>query len=160
MKKVITMILLIVVCAMILTGCSSAATSISQPAAAEDAEIYEITGTCEIEKIDDNTIRVNGTTNLMETTKIAVVVDSYSGKNLATEKMSITEESFSVDFAVEEDWEFPVTASIVCVPAEYGRQLTAVKNAYGNKLQNVTGECVIWNNQNNMIVIGSEEFNG
>lgn len=160
MKKIIAMILMIAVLAMVLTGCAASSAAIAQPVkAAEDAELKEITGSCEIEQIDENTLRVHCTTNLINTTKIAVMLDSYSGENLAKEKLSIEAESFTVDFAIDDSWEFPVTASIVCMPSKYGRQLSAVKEAYGNKLQNVTGEYVIWNTESNMIVISSEEFN-
>ena len=160
MKKIIAVILMVGMVAVLFTGCAAAGGAIAQPAADEGAELKEITGSCTIEKIDENTLKVNCETNLIDTTKVAVMLDSYTGENLDMEKVEIAGESFSVEFKVKGDWEYPVTASIVCAPSKYGRQLAAVKEAYGAKLQNVTGEYVIWNTESNIIVISSEEFNG
>lgn len=160
MKKIIALSLMIVMATMLFTGCAASSAGVSQPSADADAEMQEITGSCEIEKIDETTLRVHCKTNLIETTKIAVMLDSYTGEHIATNKMQISEEEFSVDFEIGADWNYPITASIVCAPSKYGKQLSAVKTAYGNKLQNVTGEHVIWNTESNLIVISSEEFNG
>ena len=161
MKKMIALVLLVAIAAVLFTGCAKGASSpIAQPAADEGAELKEITGSCTIERVNEDTLRVICTTNLMPTTKVAVTLDSYTGENHGTEKVEISGETFSVDFKADEKWSYPLTASIVCAPSKYGRQLSAVKEAYGTKLQNVTGEYVIWNTESNVIVISSEEFNG
>jgi len=161
MKKIIAVILMVGMMAVLFTGCAgNNSGAIAQPASDEAAELKEITGSCVIEKIDENTLQVNCTTNLIDTTKVAVILDSYTGENLGMEKVEIAGESFSVTFEISDKWEYPVTASIVCAPSKYGRQLAAVKEAYGAKLQNVTGEHVIWNTESNIIVIASEEFAG
>lgn len=158
MKKIIALVLMVTLTAALLTGCASAVTSVAQVAADEDATLKEITGSCEIEKVDDNTLRVHCTTNLIPTTKIAVTLDTYQGKNLETKKMSVEQESFDVDFAIEDGWDYPITATIVCTYSDHGRQLKAVKEEYGNAFRNMTGEHVIWNSDGNFVAIGSEPF--
>ena len=161
MKKIIALVLMIVMAAVLFTGCGGKqVTSVQQIAAEEGAKLQEITGSCEIEKIDENTLRVHCTTNLIPTTKIAVTIDSFKGENLATEKLSVEGESFTVDFPVKKNWEYPITASIVCTYDDHGRQLQAVKAAYGNNFRNMTGEHVLWNANGNFVAISSEQFNG
>lgn len=160
MKKGIALVLMIVIMAALLTACGSATTSVAQASPSEDAELKEITGSCEIEKLDDDTLRVHCTTNLIPTTKIAVTLDTYQGVNLKTKKMSIEQESFDVDFTIEDGWDYPVTATIVCTYSDHGRQLKAVKEEYGNAFRNMTGENVLWNSDGNFVTIASEPFLG
>jgi len=161
MKKIIALVLIIAAVAVLFTGCAGkAVTSVAQIAADEGAQMQEITGSCEIEKIDEETLRVHCTTNLIPTTKIAVTLDSYKGENLATEKMSVEKETFTVDFKVKKNWEYPITATIVCTYDDHGRQLSAVKEAYGNSFRNMTGENVLWNSDGNFVAISSEQYKG
>ena len=161
MKKIIALVLVIVMAAVLFTGCArKGSVSVAQIAAEEGAELQEVTGSCEIEKVDENTLRVHCTTNLIPTTKIAVCLDSYKGENLATEKMSVETESFTVDFEIKGDWEYPVTATIVSTYSDHGRQLQAVKDLYGNAYRNMTGEHVLWNSKGNFLAISSEPFAG
>lgn len=161
MKKLIALVLVIVMATVLFTGCSrKASASVAQIAADEGAELQEITGSCEIEKIDESTLRVHCTTNLIPTTKIVVSLDSYKGENLAMEKMSVEAESFTVDFKVKEGWEYPLTATIFSTYSDHGRQLQAVKDLYGNSFRNMTGENVLWNSKGNFVVISSEPFAG
>ncbi|MBR4080125.1 MAG: hypothetical protein IKK29_07920 [Christensenellaceae bacterium] len=161
MKKIIALILVIVMAAVLFTGCArKGSASVAQIAAEEGAELQEITGSCEIEKVDENTLRVHCTTNLIPTTKIAVTLDSYKGENIDMEKMAIETESFTVDFEIEDGWEYPVTATIVSTYSDHGRQLQAVKTLYGNSFRNMTGEHVLWNSKGNFVAISSEPFEG
>lgn len=161
MKRIIALVLMIVMAMVLFTGCAGKkVTSVQQIAAEEGAELKEITGSCEIEKIDENTVRVHCTTNLIPTTKVAVTIDSFKGENLATEKLSVENESFTVDFPVKKNWEYPITATIICTYDDHGRQLTAVKDAYGKSFRNMTGENLLWNANGNFVAISSEQFNG
>lgn len=158
-RNIIIMIILIAAIAVLFTACGSSDSTIPQPTPDEGAKVYEISGTCEIEKISDAEITVHCEANIMKDAVIMVSIDNYDGKNVAEYKWTKTDDdTCDVSFTITDDWTDPVYASIVCTPSSNGSQPKTVKDAYGNQFQNISGDCVIWNTEGNAVVIQSEPF--
>ena len=142
--------------AVVVTACSCGGnTGIHKPAA--DKELQEITGSCSIELLDENTIRVHGEANFVPETIFVVSIDSYNGEQLAKQVYTMNEnQRFVADFPIEDKWTGPISASIYVTPGEDGNHPGTVDEVYGEKLQNVSGEHVYFNASGNIICIASE----
>lgn len=156
--KIIARIVLTVMVTAMFAACAGNSNVIAQPVPDEGAEMYEITGTCTVERIDDTTVKVHCTTNLMDGAVVAISLDSYTGENIAEKKYTKQSEGFYHEFTIDKDIEGEIYASLVCMPSSHGKQPTEIKNAYGAQFQNIEGECVIWNPEGNCVVIMSEPF--
>ena len=139
---------------LVLAGCG--VSQITQPAPDEGVTPTKITGSCTLEKIDESTLRVRCTTDLMDGAIVGISIDSYNGEVLAEQTFTKKGDNFYADFTIDPKWDEPIYGNVVCSPNLYGGQPDAVKNAYGAKLQNIEGDSVIWNLDGNVVVFQSE----
>ncbi len=133
-----------------------------QPKPAEGAKTYEIEGNIVAEKIDEETLRVSCSTNLMAGTVVVLSIDSYEGERLEKMVYSMPDlaegKGIFADFKIDPKWEGAITASLSVTPDEDGKQPDEVKEAYGTKLENLTGEHVLFNSKGNMICFQTEKI--
>ncbi len=156
MKKNTLRILALVLAAAFVLLFSGCATSSTIAQNAPDGETLEVTGECTIERIDESTVKVHCTTNLMNGTVIGISLDTYQGVLVEQQTYSKQSENFYGVFTVSEKIEGPIYAHLVAAPKALGNQDKAVTSVYGKKFQNLTGEHIIWNNEGNLVVIQSE----
>ena len=159
MKRSLKYIVLVVlILAVLVTACACGkAKVISRPQPVEGAKVYEIEGSTTLKKINDTTLRVSCTTNLMEGTLVVFSIDSTTGEELAKKVYTMPDaEAVYADFEIDEKWEGPITGSLSVTPAREGKQEDFIRDAYGSKLENITGEDVLFTAEGNVVCFQSE----
>ena len=162
MKRIFKYIALVVLTlALVVSACACGSASVTKPQPSDGAQTCEIKGSVAIEKLNDTTIRVNCEANLETGTVLAISIDSYNGEELSKQVFSKGEgDKFYADFTIDSKWQKqkPIYGSLTISPNEEGDQPDAVKDVYGSRFENVTGDNVLFNANGNFVCIMSEEF--
>lgn len=156
--KIIVTALMMLAMTAVLASCAGKTNIIAQPVPDSGAQIYEITGSCTVERIDEKNVKVHCSANIMDGAVVAVCLDTYSGENIAKKVYTKESENFYAEFTINSNTKGPIYASLVCMPSTHGKQPTEIKNAYGAQFQNITGDCIVWNTEGNCVVIMSDAF--
>lgn len=164
MKRFVKYVVLAVLVLAVLVGACACSKNngVTRPEPAEGAKTYEVTGEVTIKKLDEQTLRVYCETNIMKETILVFSIDSYEGEQLEKKVLTMPEladgKCIYADFNIDPKWEGPITAAVSVTPSEDGKQVDAVKEAYGSKLENVMGEDVLFNSKGNIICFQSDKF--
>lgn len=147
------------IAALMLAVCACGSKGVSSPVPSEGAKTYEITGTAQLEKINDTTLRLHCTTNIAAGTTIVFSIDSYDGEQYAKKVVSMIDgENIYADFEIDPKWSVPISGSVSFTPSDDGKQPTEIQEMYGSKLENLTGDLVLYNSKGNFVCIKSEEL--
>ena len=151
--------LLALIAVMVLMICACGAKSVTKPAATQGAKTYEITGSATLEKLNDTTLRLHCTTNIAKDAVIAFSIDAYDGEQLAKQVVTMIDgETIYADFEIDKSWKEPIYGTVSITPSEDGKQPSEIQDMYGSKLENVTGDLVLYNANGNFICIKSEQL--
>ena len=132
------------IAALMLAVCACGQSAVSRPAPSEGAKTYEITGTAQLEKINDTTLRLHCTTNIVAGTTIVFSIDSYDGEQYAKQVASMIDgENIYADFEIDPKWSVPISGSVSVTPSDDGKQPAEIQELYGSKLENLTGDLVL-----------------
>jgi hypothetical protein len=164
MKRILKTILtaaVLVAALTALTACSGGSSELAKATPIAGKDVKTITGSVTLSKTDDNMLKVDCTTDIMNGAKLRISIDSYEGTMLAYQDIEKTGDTFSATFGIQQDWasSAPIYANVVCMPKSYGKQPSEVREAYGDKFENIDGDIIIWNDEGNSIVITSEPIN-
>ncbi len=152
-KKLVLLLMVTIAAALIFTGCNGAQ-EIKRPAA--DGTTTEATGSCKA-VLNGDTLTVSGETNLMDGTNGIISVLNANGIMIEQQKITKNGDNLTWDFKKTDEWPEVVYGFITFDTQKSDGQPDAVKNAYGNKFQNLTGEHTIWDQKGVIVVFQSDE---
>lgn len=156
MKKTFGIIIVVMMCVVLLSGCGGTP-ALNRPQPAEGAKTFAVEGGCEA-VLNGNTLTVSGTTNLMDGTNGVITVLNSNGTRAAQEKFTKQGDSISHDFVVGEEWGDVVYGFIAFDTQNADKQPAEVTDVYGKKFENLTGseENIIWNTKGIIAIFQSE----
>lgn len=152
-KKLIILLVVVLAAAIIFTGCGGAQ-EIKKPEPV--GTVFEVTGTCEA-KIEGDKLVVFGETNMMDGTNGIIGVLNSDGTRIEEQKVTKQGDNLRAEFLIEGDWPEIVYGYIMFDTQKSSGQPQEVKNAYGSKFENLSGENVIWNQQGVIAIFQSEK---
>ncbi len=114
-----------------------------------------MTGSCTAELVDGKLV-VSGETNLMDGTNGIISVLNSDGTRIEQQKVTKEGDNLKAEFTVGEDWPDKVYGFLMFDTSKSDGQPDEVKEAYGKKFQNLTGDDLIWD-QNGIIVVFQSE---
>ena len=144
---------------MILMICACGAKAVAKPETTQGAKTYEITGSATLEKLNDTTLRLHCTTNIAKDAIIAFSIDAYDGEQLAKQVVTMIDgENIYADIEIDKSWKEPIYGTVSITPSDDGKQPSEIQDMYGSKLENLTGDLVLYNAKGNFVCIKSEQL--
>ena len=157
-KKIFAVGMLLVLTLVIFAGCGSSGPLVQkEPKESEQANLVQMTGKCTTE-VKDNKIIVYFESNLVEGTIVQFSIDSYDGQLLEKKQYTVTGENLYAEFAIDAEWKAEVVYANVVASPSIAAQPKEVDAVYGRIFENMRGEGVIWNANENIFVVQSEKI--
>ncbi|MBQ6003948.1 MAG: hypothetical protein IJL16_04360 [Clostridia bacterium] len=156
MKKSIALVVLVMMI-FVMAGCSSDSNLYRQKPD-EGATVYTLEGTLTAEAAGEK-LNVSFESNLMTGTAVLVSVESITGEQLASEKVSIEEgKPLTVSFDIDDTLKGKKVYVSVSASPSSGKQPSEVREAYGKWFQNIDGKNIIWDKTENVFLVLSDKI--
>lgn len=157
-RKLTVLVAALLATILMFSGCGAA--TIQKQQVEEGKTAIELTGECTA-ILEGESIRVTLKSNLKSGAQVRFSVNSHTGEQLATQDMTQDEKgeivcSLDIDPAWKDEGVIYIGAT--CDPSKYAEQPQDVRDAYGSRFQNITGENVIFDASGNIFAVQAEKI--